>query len=114
MGGYTYSDCKEPFFEWFKSFAVDQDEEDRSVIVVFHNLKGLTRCFCYNISGTHDPNKDTSCAVLKALEIFSRRSLFKFPTLYINHDPSVAQQGYCEGTICQMNILNHKKPTVSS
>ena len=44
-------DCTESFFEWLESLAVDQDGDNRSVIAVFHNLKGYDRMFllqhCY-------------------------------------------------------------------
>jgi len=48
---FCVADCTEPFFEWLESLAVDQDGDDRSVIVVFHNLKGYDGMFlmqhCY-------------------------------------------------------------------
>ena len=45
------TDCTSRFFDWLEELAVDQDGDDRSVIVLFHNLKGYDGMFilqhCY-------------------------------------------------------------------
>lgn len=33
-------DCTEPFFKWLEELAIDQNGDDRNVIVIIHNLKG--------------------------------------------------------------------------
>ena len=46
-------DCTSPFVEWLEELAVDQDWDDRNVIVIFHNLKGYNGMFilqhCYKV-----------------------------------------------------------------
>lgn len=44
-------DCTKRFLEWLEELAVDQDGDDRKVIILFHNLKGYDGMFflqhCY-------------------------------------------------------------------
>lgn len=55
-----------PFFDWLEDLAVDQDGDDRNVIVIFHNLKGFDSMFilqhCYathrEVRSDHRRNQD--------------------------------------------------------
>ena len=72
------ADCTESFFEWLESLAVDQDGDDRSVIAVFHNLKGYDGMFllqhCY---ANHREVTDQITVGAKVLSFKSDRLTFK-------------------------------------
>ena len=71
-------DCTAPFFDWLEELAVDQDGDDRDVIVIFHNLKGYDGMFilqhCY---ATHREVKDQITVGTKILSLTSDRLTFK-------------------------------------
>jgi len=72
------ADCTETFFEWLESLTVDQDGDDRSVIAVFHNLKGYDGMFllqhCY---AKHRDVTDQITVGTKVLSFKSDRLIFK-------------------------------------
>ena len=71
-------DCTSDFFDWLEQLAVDQDGDDRNVIVHFHNLKGYDGMFilqhCY---ATHREVTDKITVGTKILSLTSDRLTFK-------------------------------------
>jgi len=72
------ADCTAQFFEWLESLAVDQDGDYRSVIAVFHNLKGydgmLLLQHCY---ANHREVPDQITVGTKVLSFKSDRLTFR-------------------------------------
>lgn len=72
------TDCTEAMFDYLESLAVDQDGDDRRVIVIFHNLKGYDGMFilqhCY---ATHREVTDQITVGTKILSLTSDRLTFK-------------------------------------
>ena len=71
-------DCTSDFFDWLEQLALDQDGDDRNVIVFFHNLKGYGGMFilqhCY---ATHREVTDQITVGTKILSLTSDRLTFK-------------------------------------
>ena len=70
--------CTSDFFDWLEQLAVDQDGDDRNVIVLFHNRKGYDGMFvlqhCY---ATHREVTDQITVGTKILSLTSDRLTFK-------------------------------------
>ena len=72
-------DCTKRFFEWLEKLTVDQDGDDRKVIILFHNLKGYDGMFllqhCY---ATHrEVAKTPICNGAKVVSFTTDRLTFK-------------------------------------
>lgn len=71
-------DCTSRLFDWLEDLAVDQDGDDRNVIVILHNLKGYDGMFilqhCY---ATHREVTDQITVGTKILSLTSDRLTFK-------------------------------------
>ena len=71
-------DCTSDFFDWLEQLAVDQDGDDRNVIVFFHNLKGFDGMFilqhCY---ATHREVTNQITVGTRILSLTSDRLTFK-------------------------------------
>ena len=72
---YYGPDCTKSFFEWLESLAVDQEGDDRSVIAVFHNLKGYDGMFLLQHCNTKDPCLLLRCMILMACQLRRRQNL---------------------------------------
>ena len=68
------ADYTESFLEWLESLAVDQDGNNRSVLPVFHNLKGYNRMsLLQNCSANHQEVTDNITMSTKVLSFKSDR-----------------------------------------
>lgn len=71
-------DCTETFFEYLDNLCVDQDGDDRQVIVLFHNLKGYDGMFILqHLYKTHRPVTNQVTVGIKLFSLQSDLITFK-------------------------------------